>query len=69
MQTSPLWDEIRALETRAVILRQGRHTVGEAPSREQQQALEAVAGLGRVETLGERLLHAGSWAELLNGAD
>jgi hypothetical protein len=68
MQTSPVWDEIRALEARRMILRQGRHKFGEAPSRE-QQALEAVTDLERLETLGERLLHAGSWAELLNGAE
>jgi hypothetical protein len=69
MQTSPLWDEIRAGGVRAMILRLGRHKFGEAPSREQQQALEAVTDLERLETLGERLLHAGSWAELLNGAE
>jgi hypothetical protein len=69
MLTSPLWDEIRAGEARAMVLRLGRHKFGEAPSREQQQALEAVTDLERLEILGERLLRAGSWAELLNGAE
>ena len=69
MQTSPVWDEIRVLGARAVILRQGRHKFGEAPSREQQQALDAVTDLERLEILGERFPRAGSWADLLNGAE
>jgi hypothetical protein len=69
MQPSPLWDEIRAGEARAIVLRLSRHKFGEAPSREQQQALDAVTDLERLEILGERFPRAGSWADLLNGAE
>jgi len=83
MQTSPLWDEIRA-EGRALgreegreegraegvrttVLHQGRHKFGKAPTRKQQKALEAISDLGQLEELAARLLDADSWADLLNG--
>jgi hypothetical protein len=70
MQTSPLWDEIRAegrVEgVRAMLLCLGRRKFGKAPNRKQHQALEAITDLGQLETLAARLLDVDSWAELLN---
>jgi hypothetical protein len=80
MQTSPLWDEIRAEArvegrqqgrvegVRATVLRQGRHKFGKAPTRKQQKALEAVTDQAQLEDLAARLLEVDSWADLLNGA-
>jgi len=83
MQTSPLWDEIRAEGrvlgreegreegraegVRATVLRLGRHKFGKSPTRKHQQALEAITDLGQLEDLAARLLDAHSWADLLNG--
>ena len=69
MKTSPFLDEIRA-ESReegqlALLLRQGRHEFGAAPTKKQQKALKAIADLRRLETLAERLLDVDSWGELL----
>jgi hypothetical protein len=73
MQTSPLWDEIRAegrVEgVRARVLHQGRHKFGKSPTRKQQKVLEAITDLGELEALAARLLDVDSWAELLNGRD
>jgi hypothetical protein len=77
MQTSPYFDEIRAMGraegqvegARALVLRQGRLKFRKAPSRKQQRALEAVTDLGQLEELAARLLTVDSWAELLNGLD
>jgi hypothetical protein len=77
MQTNPLWDEIRAEAreegeargVRSTVLRLGRQKFRRAPTRKQQQALEAITDLGRLEALAERLLRVDSWAELLNGND
>src|SRR5262245_22065918 len=74
VQTSPLWDEIRAggreegrLEVaQAMILRVGRQHFGKAPTRKQQAQLRAIADLGRLERLGDRLLTATSWTDLLS---
>ena len=80
MQTSPLWDEIRAEgrvagreegrleEARALLLRQGRRKFGKAPTRKQRGELDAGADLARLEALADRLLDVSSWSELLNGA-
>jgi hypothetical protein len=73
MKTSPFLDEIRA-EGReegqlALLLRQGRHKFGAAPSKKQQKALRALADLGRLEALAERLLDVDSWAELLENGE
>ena len=79
MQTSPLWDEIRAegraeglekgrLEgVRATVLRQGRRKFGKAPTKKQRAEMDAVADLARLEALAERVLEVSSWADLLNG--
>ncbi len=74
MKTSPFLDEIRA-ESReegreqgqlALLLRQGRHKFGAAPSKKQQKALKAIADAGGLETLAERLLDVDSWTQLLS---
>jgi hypothetical protein len=75
MQTSPLWDEIRAegrvegrVEgVRATILHVGRHKFGKAATRKQQKALEAITDLGQLDGLAAWLLEVDSWAELLDG--
>jgi len=85
MQTSPLWDEIRAeargegrLEgreqgraegVRATILHLGRQKFGKAPNRKQQKALDAIADLDQLEGLAARLLDVDSWTELLSELD
>jgi hypothetical protein len=77
MNTNPFLDEIRAEsleqgrteEARAMVLRLGRRKFGKAPTRKQQQAIEAVTDVEELDSLGERLLRADSWAELLNGSD
>ncbi len=81
VQTNPFLDEIRAktrvqaleegwaVESRAIVQRQGRQKFGRAPSRKQQQALEAITDREQLEALAERLLRVDSWAELLNGKD
>ncbi len=85
METNPYLDEIRAKvraetrvealeqgraeEARAFVLRLGRRKFGRAPTRKQQQALDAVADVEQLETLGEGLFRADSWAELLNGSE
>ena len=84
MQTSPLWDEIRAegrelgreegreegrvVGARAMLLRQGRRKFGKIPTRKQQRELADITDLARLEALADRLLDAASWAEMLNGA-
>lgn len=50
--------------TRAMLLRQGRKKFG-PPTPEQEAALTALPDLARLETLSEKLLDVGSWAELL----
>src|SRR5262249_35106808 len=73
MQTSPLWDEIRAEgrvegrveEARATVLHLGRHKFGKAPTKKQQKALEAITDIGQLRGLAARLLEVDSWAELL----
>src|SRR5262249_37486673 len=72
MQTSPLWDEIRAegrvvgraegqLEgKRATILHLGRHKFGKAPTKKQQKALEAITDLDQLDHLAARLLDVDS---------
>jgi hypothetical protein len=75
MQTSPLWDEIRAEGRvegrvegmRTAVLLQGRNKFGKGPTRKQQKALEAITDLGQLEGLLGRVLDVDSWAELLNG--
>jgi predicted transposase YdaD len=74
MQTSPLWDEIRAegrVEGRVegrreTILDLGRHKFGKAPTKKQQKILEASTDLGQLQAVAARLLEVDSWAELLD---
>jgi Domain of unknown function (DUF4351) len=77
METSPLWDEIRAEArtvgraegraegVRATVIRQGRNKFGRAPTRKQQRALEGLTDVDQLESLAARLLDVDSWAELL----
>ncbi len=80
VQTNPFMEEIRAEGRqegrqegrvegiRSTVLRVGRQKFGRAPSRKQQQALEAITDPERLEGLAARLLDVHSWAELLNGS-
>ena len=52
---------------RGVLIRQGRRLFGKAPTKKQQQKLEAVTDRGQLEALAGRLLQVTSWAELLQG--
>ncbi len=75
MQTSPLWDEIRAEareeakaeQTRVLVVQLGRDKFGKAPTRKQQAELEAIADLEQLEQLARRVLLVDSWSNLLNG--
>jgi predicted transposase YdaD len=79
MKTSPIFDEIRdegreegrqlgQIEgMRSLVLGLGRQKFGKIPTRKQQQALEAIDDLARMQTLAQRLLEADSWGTLLNG--
>jgi hypothetical protein len=67
VETSPVFDEIRAGGVRDVLMRQGRRKFKKAPTRKQQQELLAITDLERLESLAERLLNVQSWAQLLNG--
>jgi hypothetical protein len=69
METSPLFDEIRAGGVREVIFHQGRTKFGKEPTRKQQKTVEAMTDLAQLQALTERLLHVNSWAELLDGGD
>jgi hypothetical protein len=93
MQTSPLWDQIRAEGrqegraegrqegraegrtegraegVRATVLQLGRQKFGKAPSRKQQQALQAVTEIERLQALAARVLDVASWRELLEGVN
>ncbi len=81
MKTSPFLDEIRAEAreealqegqaegVRATVLRLGRQKFRKAPSKKQQNVLEAITDLGQLQALAERLLNVDSWAELLNGLE
>jgi len=68
MEESITYQEIKGLgrleEARKMILRQGKRRFGRA-SRKAAQALEAITDLERLEVLGERLVEAKSWEELL----
>jgi hypothetical protein len=74
MQTSPLWDAIRAegrVEGRVegrreTILHLGRHKFGRSPTKKQLRTLEAITNLGQLEAMAARLLAVDSWAELLD---
>ncbi len=57
-------DEARALEAVRLILRQGQKKFG-PPAAPVRAALSAVTDLDRLEALGERLLDAASWEQLL----
>lgn len=57
----------REEEAEKVILRLGRKRFG-PPSPEQEAALHAIKDLARLEAVIEKLLDAGTWAELLAGA-
>ena len=77
MKTSPVFDEVRtesraegraegrAEEARTLVLRLGRQKFGKAPTKKQQNKLEAITSLTRLEALVERLLTVDSWADLL----
>lgn len=67
METSPSWDENRAEQIRAMLLRLGRQRFGKPPTRKQQAQLEAIARLDQLEHLAHRLLLVDSWSKLLNG--
>ena len=75
MQTSPFLDEIRAQSreegrvegAQTLVLRQGRQKFGRSPTKKQQEHLQGLTDLARLEVLAERLLHADTWADLLNG--
>lgn len=54
----------RATEAREILLRLGRQRFG-PPDRSTWAAVERLADLDRLERVTERLLEAGSWAELL----
>jgi len=82
MKTSPIFDEIRAEsleqgreegreqgrteEARAILIRLGQRKFGKAPTKRQQRAVGAITDLAQLESLAERLVHADSWAELLD---
>ena len=74
METSPFLDKYRRQGrvqgrvegVRLTIIRQGRQKFAKAPTRKQQNALEAINDLAHLETLAERLLDVDSWAELLS---
>jgi Domain of unknown function (DUF4351) len=57
-------EEGRVEEARAMLLRQGNKRFG-APSAPARAALEAISNIERLELLGERLLDAEGWDELL----
>jgi hypothetical protein len=54
---------------RTMVLRQGRQKFGEAPSRKEQQTLDAITDLGQLEALAARLLEVDSWAKLLGESE
>jgi hypothetical protein len=57
----------RAEATRDTLFLLGRTKFGKAPTRRQQQKLEATTDIARLAKLTARVLTADSWEELLNG--
>ena len=51
-------------EARKIVLRQGRLRFG-APTVEDEAAVQAVTDLERLERMGDRMLTAAGWQELL----
>jgi hypothetical protein len=58
--------EGRAEELRKLVLRLGRQRFGKAANRKQKAQLEALTDLAHLERIGDRLLTAASWADLLS---
>ena len=73
MQTSDLWDEIRAeartaarVETLQQTVRElGQERFGKAPTRKQQAALLAITDAARLQRMCRKVLSATSWTDLL----
>src|SRR5262249_31355301 len=63
---SPFLDEIRAETIQVMVLYQGRHKFGRAPTKKQLKSLEAIKDPAQVRELAVRLLDVNSWAELLD---
>src|SRR3954453_11851609 len=65
VQTSPFLDEIRAEAIQVMLMYQGRHKYGRAPTKKQQKALEAIKDSAQLRDLAVWLLDVNSWTELL----